>query len=238
MTIDGSAVGVLGRGGDMRPGGRPGRGCLTQRGQLERRIYGAPHQVAERALRRATGDRRGEHVFGKLRVGSDGNGRLQGVLQPRPATPHGCLDDRKAVGRRPLPSPAVGRSHTHQLRVRYGECDPQGVVFNAHYFAYFDIALTELWRDAVGSYAAMMDQGVDLQVVEATARYRAPARFDDLVDVTIEVTRLGTTSMVTSLEIRRGDALLVEGELAHVFVDRDSLTKIPIPDAIRAALEV
>jgi acyl-CoA thioester hydrolase len=125
----------------------------------------------------------------------------------------------------------------HRLRVRFHECDPQGVVFNAHYFAYFDIALTELWREAVGSYAAMMDQGVDLQVVEATARYKAPARFDDLVDVTIEVTKLGTTSMVTSLAIRRGDTLLVEGELAHVFVDRETLTKIPIPDGIRAALE-
>jgi len=131
----------------------------------------------------------------------------------------------------------VGRSHTHQIRVRYGECDPQGVVFNAHYFAYFDIALTELWRDALGSYAAMMDEGVDLQVVEATARYKAPARFDDLVDVTIEVTKLGTTSMVTSLAIHRGGALLVEGELAHVFVDRETLTKLPIPDGIRGALE-
>src|SRR5436190_20459951 len=91
---------------------------------------------------------------------------------------------------------SVAAPLAYQLRVRYGECDPQGVVFNAHYFAYFDIALTELWRAAVGGYAAMMDAGVDLQVVEATARYKAPARFDDLVDVTIEVTKLGTTSIV------------------------------------------
>jgi acyl-CoA thioester hydrolase len=83
----------------------------------------------------------------------------------------------------------------------------------------------------------MMDAGVDLQVVEATARYKAPARFDDLVDVTIEVTSLGTTSLVTSLVIRRGETLVAEGELAHVFVDRETLTKIPIPDGIRAALE-
>jgi len=130
----------------------------------------------------------------------------------------------------------VGRSHTHRIRVRYGECDPQGVVFNAHYFAYFDIALTELWRDVAGSYAAMMERGVDLQVVEATARYKAPARFDDHIDVTIEVARLGTTSMVTNLTIRRDGTLLVEGELAHVFVDATALTKIPIPDDIRAAL--
>jgi acyl-CoA thioester hydrolase len=131
----------------------------------------------------------------------------------------------------------VGRSHTHRIRVRYGECDPQGVVFNAHYFAYFDIALTELWREVAGSYTAMMEQGVDLQVVEATARYKAPARFDDEIDVTIEVARLGTTSMVTSLAIHRDGTLLVEGELAHVFVDGGTLTKIPIPDGIRAALE-
>jgi len=130
----------------------------------------------------------------------------------------------------------VGRSHTHRLRVRYGECDPQGVVFNAHYFAYFDIALTELWREAAGGYAGMMADGIDLQVVEATARYKAPARFDDEIDVTIEVSHLGTTSMVTTVAIRRDGALLVEGELAHVFVDAAALTKVPIPDRLRAAL--
>ena len=130
----------------------------------------------------------------------------------------------------------MGRSHTHRIRVRYGECDPQGVVFNAHYFAYFDIALTELWREAAGGYAGMMEDGIDLQVVEATARYKAPARFDDEIDVTIEVAKLGTTSMVTSLAIRRDGALLVEGELAHVFVDTTALTKVPIPERVRSAL--
>jgi len=130
----------------------------------------------------------------------------------------------------------LGRSHTHRIRVRYGECDPQGVVFNAHYFAYFDVALTELWRAALGGYTAMMEEGADLQVVEATARYRAPARFDDELDVTIEVARLGTTSMVTSLAIRRDGTLLVEGELTHVFVDATTLTKVPVPDRIRTAL--
>ena len=42
----------------------------------------------------------------------------------------------------------------HQLRVRYHECDAQGIVFNAHHFAYFDVTLTELWREAFGSYDA------------------------------------------------------------------------------------
>ena len=82
----------------------------------------------------------------------------------------------------------------------------------------------------------MMEDGIDLQVVEATARYKAPARFDDELDLTIEVTKLGTTSMVTALAIHRDGTLLVEGELVHVFVDAKTLTKIPIPDRLRAAL--
>ena len=44
----------------------------------------------------------------------------------------------------------MGSAFVHPLRVRYAECDPQGVVFNGHYLAYFDIALTELWRAAFG----------------------------------------------------------------------------------------
>jgi acyl-CoA thioester hydrolase len=130
----------------------------------------------------------------------------------------------------------LGRSHTHRVRVRYGECDPSGVVFNAHYFAYFDLALTELWREAAGGYGAMMEEGVDLQVVEATARYKAPARFDDEIDITIEVSKLGTTSMLTRYAIHREGALLVEGELAYVFVHAAELTKVPIPQRFRTAL--
>ncbi len=130
----------------------------------------------------------------------------------------------------------MGRSHTHRLRVRYGECDAQGVVFNANYFAYFDIALTELWREALGGYTAMLDTGVDMVVARASADFRGAARFDDALDVEIEVVRLGTTSLVTGLRIRRDGALLVEGEMVHVFVDRATLAKTPVPADIRAAL--
>ena len=93
---------------------------------------------------------------------------------------------------------SVGASHTHRMRVAYGDCDPSGVVFNPNYLVFYDVALTEFWRAHAGGYGAMMEEGVDLQVVEATARFKAPARFDDEIDVTIEVTRLGNTSMITS----------------------------------------
>jgi len=144
--------------------------------------------------------------------------------------------DRKLVYLAGDYAPPISRSHTHRIRVRYGECDPQGVVFNANYFAYFDIAITELWRVALGGYTAMMDSGVDIVVAEATARFKAPARFDDELDLEVTVSHAGTTSLVTAMRILRDGAPLVEGEMVHVFVDRATLTKTAIPDGIRAAL--
>ena len=47
----------------------------------------------------------------------------------------------------------------HRLRVRWSECDLQGVVFYPNYFAYVDHAITELWREAIGPYAEMRDAG-------------------------------------------------------------------------------
>jgi acyl-CoA thioester hydrolase len=125
----------------------------------------------------------------------------------------------------------------HRLRVRFHECDPQGVVFNAHYFAYFDVALTEMWREAFGSYAEVVERGTDVVVVEASATFRAPARFDDELDVALGIDRLGTTSMTMAASIRRDGELLVEGRMVHVFVDTATMAKRPIPDWLRTGLE-
>ena len=125
----------------------------------------------------------------------------------------------------------------HRLRVRFHECDPQGVVFNAHYFAYFDVALTEMWREAFGSYGEVVDSGTDVVVAEASATFRAPARFDDELDVTLGIDRLGTTSMTMATLIGRDGELLVEGRMVHVFVDPATMAKKEIPDDVRAGLE-
>jgi acyl-CoA thioester hydrolase len=127
----------------------------------------------------------------------------------------------------------------HRLRVRWSECDLQGVVFYPTYLAYFDHTITELWRESLGPYGEMVpEHGVDMVVGEARIRYLASARFDDEIDVVATVTRLGTTSMTTVLSIERvGDgAPLVEGELRHVFVDPESMEKREIPEPVRQAL--
>jgi len=131
----------------------------------------------------------------------------------------------------------MGEPFRHRLRVRYHECDPQNVVFNANYLAYFDMAITELFREALGGYQTMLDAGIDLVVAEARVRYLAPLRFDDEFELVVAVAELGTTSMRTELKVEHGGETAAEGELRHVFIDPAQGGKAPIPDRVRAALE-
>jgi acyl-CoA thioester hydrolase len=124
----------------------------------------------------------------------------------------------------------------HTLRVRFQECDPQGVVYFARYPEYYDIAITELWREAFGSYQAMVDAGTDMVVAEQRVRYLAPGRFDELVDVDITIDRLGDTSMLSSYTVSRAGEPLVEGDLRHVFIEVATKAKRRIPDEIRETL--
>jgi acyl-CoA thioester hydrolase len=129
----------------------------------------------------------------------------------------------------------VSEPFRHRLRVRYNECDPQGVVFNANYLTYFDLTMTELWRE-LGGYQAMVDAGVDMVVAEARVRYRSPLRFDEEFDCEATVTKLGETSMSTGIELLHDDQTAAEGELRYVFIETGGGAKQPIPEAIRERL--
>ncbi|WP_030410339.1 acyl-CoA thioesterase [Streptomyces sp. NRRL S-1448] len=126
---------------------------------------------------------------------------------------------------------------THRLRVRYSECDQQNVVFNGHYLFYYDVAVTELWREAAGGYAAMLAEGADLVVAEARIRYRQGARFDEVLDIEMPVTHLGTTSMIVSPKFKVGERLIADGEVRHVFTDAVAGGKKEMPDVVRKAFQ-
>jgi acyl-CoA thioester hydrolase len=130
----------------------------------------------------------------------------------------------------------VGEPFVHRLRVRYNECDPQGVVFNANYLTYFDIAMGELWRE-LGGYQEMVESGVDMVVAEARIRYRAALRYDEEFEVHATVAHLDEDSMTTAIVLTRGGERVTEGELRHTFVETGGGEKQPIPSAIRAELE-
>ena len=124
----------------------------------------------------------------------------------------------------------------HRLRIRYHECDAQGVVFNANHVAYVDVALTELWRSVFGSYEAMVDLGYDVMVADVHAAFRAPARFDEELAVALEIQRFGRTSMTTSWTASVGDRRCVEGEIVHVWVDATTFRPVSVPDDAKARL--
>jgi acyl-CoA thioester hydrolase len=129
----------------------------------------------------------------------------------------------------------VAEPFRHRLRVRYNECDPQNIVFNANYLTYFDITITELWRE-LGGYEAMVGNGVDIVVAEARVRFLGPLLFDDEFEVQALIDRLGNTSITTNLTVVKGDQPVAEGEIRHVFIDTSKGGTAPIPDAVRTGL--
>ena len=130
------------------------------------------------------------------------------------------------------------RPFRYYLRVRYIECDAQKVVFNSRYSEYVDVSINEFLR-ATGMLAAFVDGHLDFQLVKQTIEWQAPARFDEVLELSIATTRLGTTSFTvrTDFRIAGEDRVIVVIETIYVLVDARTLTKLPLPDALRAALE-
>ena len=129
----------------------------------------------------------------------------------------------------------LGEPFRHQLRVRYNECDPQNIVFNGNYLHYFDIAVTELYREAIGGWSEVQAYGVDAVVAEANVRYLRPLRFDEEFEIETGVEHMGDSSMVLSLAINRAGERCTEGTLRYVFIEAGGGAKATIPGALREA---
>jgi acyl-CoA thioester hydrolase len=124
------------------------------------------------------------------------------------------------------------------LRVRYGECDAQGIVYNARWIEYVDIAASEYTRVLFGSVDAATT-GIDWRLVKQTCEWHAPGRYDDVLDIRVSTLRVGTTSFALATDIRRyGTAdTLVTVETIYVAFDPRTLSKQAISSTHREALE-
>jgi YbgC/YbaW family acyl-CoA thioester hydrolase len=122
----------------------------------------------------------------------------------------------------------------HRLRVRWAEVDMQKIVFNGHYLMYFDTAIADYWRALALPYEETMHQlGGDLYVKKASLEYFASARYDDSLDVGLQCTRVGNSSITFTGGIFAGDKLLVTCELIYVYADPSTQTSRPVPLALR-----
>lgn len=127
----------------------------------------------------------------------------------------------------------------HRFRVRWSEVDPQGVVFNARYLDYADIAITEYYR-TVGFRELHPDEPLEFHVKRATVTWSAPIKSDEMIDVMARTVRSGTTSMTQIVEIHGAnddqmDDLRAEIELVNVHVDLASHRPTPLPDWLAPA---
>jgi acyl-CoA thioester hydrolase len=125
----------------------------------------------------------------------------------------------------------------YYLRVRYSECDAQKVVFNGRYGEYVDLAVTEFTR-AAGLNTTGMFGDFDYQVVKQTTEWRAPLRFDQVVEITVHTKHIGNTSFTLLAEFRVADTEQVTTviETVYVNVDPKQLAKTPISETLRRAL--
>jgi acyl-CoA thioester hydrolase len=132
----------------------------------------------------------------------------------------------------------MSRAFRYYLRVRYIECDAQKVVFNSRYSEYVDVSINEFLR-AAGVLKDFTEGNLDFQVVKQTVEWKAPARFDQVLELSITATRLGSTSFTVGTDFRIAGSdsrVIVTVETVYVLVDAATLTKLPLPDGLRAAL--
>jgi acyl-CoA thioester hydrolase len=128
--------------------------------------------------------------------------------------------------------------YQQQFRVRYGECDMQGVVFNAHYLAYCDDAVDTWLRQALPGqiYAGGDGATFDFMTKVASVTWYRGLRFGELADLECTVSRFGRTSFEITIEGTVGGEPSFTTNLTYVSVEPGTHRPCPVPDHVRLAL--
>lgn len=122
-----------------------------------------------------------------------------------------------------------GAYHEIQIRVRYAETDAMGYLHHARYFVYFEQGRTELLRQCGVRYRDMEERGIFYVVARLDCRFRAPARYDDVVTLTTATERLSPARVEHSYRLTRDGTLLAEATSTLVSVGRDG-RPLRLPD--------
>jgi acyl-CoA thioester hydrolase len=121
-----------------------------------------------------------------------------------------------------------------RVRVRFGETDLMGIVHHATYPHYMEVARIEWLRRRAVTYSDWAAHGVHLPVIEMTLKYRAPARFDDEIDVSVSLVEVGAASVRFDYRlVRAGDGvLLTEGSTRLACIDADLTLRRISPEIV------
>ncbi len=134
------------------------------------------------------------------------------------------------------PSPAAA-DHALRVRVYWEDTDAGGIVYYANYLKFFERARTE-WLRACGVEQGLLREqtGVMFVVADVQLRYRAPARLDDVLTITVAVREQAAASFMLQQQALRGDTLLVEGMVRIGCVDSQRLRPARMPAVVLQAL--
>lgn len=125
----------------------------------------------------------------------------------------------------------------YRLRVRYHECDGQKVVFNARYGEYIDVAALEFSRAVFGAVEPAHG-GIDWRLVRQSIDWKAPASFDEILEVEVATESVGTSSFTLNSMVSKASdkTLLVEAQTVYVVYDEATQSKVAIAPDDRAKL--
>jgi acyl-CoA thioester hydrolase len=119
-------------------------------------------------------------------------------------------------------------SHTIPIRVRYTEVDAMGYLHHSRHLQYFEMGRIELLRSRGFSYGQLEQQGVFFVVIKAEVKYKAPAKYDDELELITRLTRQTHIRLEHAYELRRGKVVVAEGTTTIACVGRDGqLREIP-----------
>jgi len=125
-------------------------------------------------------------------------------------------------------------SYVHHVRIRYGECDMQKVVFNANYLAYVDDAVDTWFRAVLGD---IEDIGFDFMVKKCTIEWQSAGRFGETLQLMPRVARWGNTSFDVEVVGTAGERPVFTALLLYVSTTPGDAVPVRVPDHVRAALD-
>ena len=112
------------------------------------------------------------------------------------------------------------------IRVRYAETDAMGIVHHSVYPIWMELGRSDFLRELGQSYAEWEAQGVMMSVGELQVKYRAPAKYDELVEVRTRLAEAGRRKVVFAYEIWREDVKLAEGQTRHLVTGPDGRSRV------------
>ena len=128
-----------------------------------------------------------------------------------------------------------------ETRIRYYELDPQGIMHNANYLAFYDQAVVEYFRDLDYDYEKEIEEtNKDFHTVQVIVQYNKPLYFDDEIEIGLKIKDVGNTSMtwIMAMFIKGTGELASASEIVHVYTDMKTSKPTTITDDLKKKLGI